>query len=100
MLSTQVNFRIPFQLKQQAQSKAEAVGMNLSEIMKLFLEKFTNEDVFRVAVKHDIKWEEIFDQGVVSHIMSTKGKQMTQKINSLLADDEFETIIQNTTVGE
>jgi len=84
MQSTQVNFRIPNQLKIKAQQKADCLGLNLSEVMKLFLEKFTNENVLKVQIKHDVAWEKVFDQGVLEYFMSKKGKETTQAINKLL----------------
>ena len=40
MNTTQINFRIPLELKQMAQLKAEEYGTNLNFLMKLFLTKF------------------------------------------------------------
>jgi len=38
--TTQINFRIPVDLKIQAQEKAESYGTNLNFLVKLFLTKF------------------------------------------------------------
>jgi antitoxin component of RelBE/YafQ-DinJ toxin-antitoxin module len=38
--TTQINFRIPVDLKTQAQEKAESYGTNLNFLVKLFLTKF------------------------------------------------------------
>lgn len=88
MQSTQINFRIPTQLKQQAKKKAENLNMSLSGVVKIFLEKFVHEDVLKVQMQHDVKWEKIFDQGIRSHFMSKKGKKNTRIINKLLCDVE------------
>lgn len=86
MQSTQVNFRIPAELKTQAQKKAEYLGLNLSEIMKIFLEKFTKEDVLKVQIQHDVEWEKIFNQGVKSYFLSSKGKKTTKAINKAISE--------------
>jgi len=86
MQSTQVNFRIPNQLRIKAQKKADCLGLNLSEVMRLFLEKFTNENVLKVQVKQDVAWEKVFDQGVIEYFMSKKGKETAQAIDKLLED--------------
>ncbi len=88
MQSTQINFRIPAQLKQQAKKKAENLNMSLSGVVKIFLEKFVHEDVLKVQMQHDVEWEKIFDQGARSHFMSKKGKKNTRIINELLCDVE------------
>jgi len=38
--TTQINFRIPVDLKTKAQEKAESYGTNLNFLVKLFLTKF------------------------------------------------------------
>ncbi|MCK5459700.1 hypothetical protein KAI52_01140 [Candidatus Parcubacteria bacterium] len=86
MQSTQINFRIPIKLKQQAQKKAKNLDMNLSGVVKLFLEKFTYEDVFETQTQHNIKWEKVFDQGVKGYFMSEKGKKNARIIDELLSD--------------
>lgn len=88
MQSTQINFRIPIKLKQQAQKKAENLDMNLSGVVKLFLEKFACEDVFEIQTRHNIKWEKIFDQGVKDYFMSEKGRKNARAIDDLLCDEK------------
>lgn len=84
MPSTQINFRVPMQLKQQAQKKADYLGMNLSGVVKLFLEKFAKEDVLKINVQHKMDWEKVFDKGVRDYFMSKKGKKNALIINKLL----------------
>jgi len=54
--------------------------------MKIFLEKFTKEDVFKIQVRHDVEWEKIFDQGIRSYFLSAKGGKTTQAINQAIAE--------------
>lgn len=86
MQSTQINFRIPAKLKQSAQKKAENLDMNLSGVVKLFLEKFAYEDIFEIKTQYNIKWEKIFNQGVKDYFMSEKGKKNALAIDKLLSD--------------
>ena len=60
--------------------------MSLSGVVKIFLEKFVDEDVLKVQMQHDVEWEKIFDQGVRSYFMSKNGKENTRIINELLRD--------------
>jgi antitoxin component of RelBE/YafQ-DinJ toxin-antitoxin module len=81
--TTQLNIRIPIQLKHSAQKTAEKKGVKLNTILNYFLTKFVeNPDV--VQIQHDIAMERIFDQGVVDYTTSPKGKKKLKRLNDLL----------------
>lgn len=44
------------------------------------------KNMFKVQVRHDVKWERVFDQGIKSYFMSKKGKKNTRVINELLCN--------------
>jgi addiction module RelB/DinJ family antitoxin len=86
MNTTQINFRMPTQIKDEAQKKAEDMGMNLSKVLQLFLEKFVAENVVTYHVYQDVDLEKVFDQGVREYFLSEKGKQKIKEINQRLED--------------
>lgn len=85
MNTTQINFRIPLELKQLAQLKAEKYGTNLNFLIKLFLTKFIQWDNI-VTFTQEIDMEKIFDEGVISYLSSNQGKQQIKKINTMLTE--------------
>ena len=85
MNTTQINFRIPLELKQLAQLKAEKYGTNLNFLMRLFLTKFIQWDNI-VTFTQEIDMEKIFDEGVISYLSSNQGKQQIKKINTMLTE--------------
>lgn len=83
--TTQINFRIPVDLKAQAQEKAERCGTNLNFLVKLFLTKFVKwEDV--VHITQDVDMEKVFDKWIVDYLSSKQWKTRTKRINKLLGD--------------
>jgi len=86
MASTQINFRIPNNLKKDAQKKAQTMGLNLSDIMKIFLEKFVEENVLKIRIEKDIKWDKVFDQDVKDYYLSKEGKKKIANINKLIEE--------------
>lgn len=59
--TSQLNIRIPSQLKRAAQKAAEHKGVKLNTLLNMFLTTFVaNPHV--VTIKHDIAMEEIFDR--------------------------------------
>lgn len=83
--TTQINFRIPVDLKTKAQEKAERCGTNLNFLVKLFLTKFVKwEDV--VHIRQDIDMEKVFDQWIVDYLSSKQWKTRTKRINKMLTD--------------
>lgn len=87
MASSQVNIRIPILLKHEAQKKAENMGMNLSAVLKLFLEKFVKEDVLKIQKREDVEWEKVFNKGVKEHFMGKKGRANAKMISNVLRED-------------
>ncbi len=83
--TTQVNFRIPVDIKHKAQLKAERYWTNLNFLMKLFLTKFAKEDNV-VEVFQDVNMENIFDEWFVSYFMSDEGKKNIKETNDVLMD--------------
>ena len=83
--TTQINFRIPVDLKIQAQEKAESYGTNLNFLVKLFLTKFVKwEDI--VKITQDVDMEKVFDKWIVDYLSSKKWRTRTKKINKMLTD--------------
>ena len=83
--TTQINFRIPVDLKTQAQEKAESYGTNLNFLVKLFLTKFVKwDDIVRVT--QDVDMEKVFDQWIVDYLSSKEWKSRSKRINKMLAD--------------
>jgi antitoxin component of RelBE/YafQ-DinJ toxin-antitoxin module len=83
--TTQLNIRIPMQLKLQAQKIADIKGVKLNTLLNYFLRKFVeNPDV--VQIQHDIEMEKIFDQGVIEYSMSSQGKKQFKEIDALLQE--------------
>lgn len=85
MNTTQINFRIPLELKQLAQLKAEEYGTNLNFLMKLFLTKFVQWENI-VTFTQEIDMEKIFDEGVISYLSSSQWKKQIKKINSMVME--------------
>lgn len=83
--TTQINFRIPVDLKTKAQEKAESCGTNLNFLVKLFLTKFVKWDDV-VQITQDVDMEKIFDQWIVDYLSSKEWKEKTKKINKMLTD--------------
>jgi len=83
MASTQINFRIPVDLKNDAMKKAQEMGYNLNGIVKIFLYKFVNEDDL-VAIRSDVRLEKIFDRGISTAFTGNKSRQKTKEIGKLL----------------
>ena len=83
--TTQLNLRIPINLKIKAQEKAEKIWTNLNFLVKMFLSKFTISDS-AVTIKQDIHIEKIFDQWMIEYFMSPEGKRRTKKINNMLEE--------------
>lgn len=83
--TTQINFRIPVDLKTQAQEKAESYWTNLNFLVKLFLTKFVKwDDIVRVT--QDVDMEKIFDQWIVDYLSSKEWKSRSKRINKMLTD--------------
>lgn len=83
--TTQINFRIPVDLKTQAQEKAESYGTNLNFLVKLFLTKFVKwDDIVRVT--QDVDMEKVFDQWIVDYLSSKEWKSRSKRINKMLTD--------------
>ena len=61
MSTTQLNIRIPIDIKNKAQDKAEKIGTNLNFLIKLFLSKFIT-DTNTVQIVQNIDMEKVFDQ--------------------------------------
>ena len=83
--TTQINFRIPVELKAQAQEKAESYGTNLNFLIKLFLTKFVKWDNV-VQISQDVDMEKIFDDWIVDYLSSKEWKTRTRRINRMLTD--------------
>lgn len=83
--TTQINFRIPIDLKTQAQEKAERCGTNLNFLVKLFLTKFVKWDDI-VKITQDVDMERVFDQWIVDYLSSKQWRSTTNKINKMLTD--------------
>lgn len=83
MQSTQMNFRIPVELKRNAMRKAEKIGYNLNGIVTLFLYKFVQDDDL-VEIKKEIQMEKIFDRGLKAAFSTSRSKKKTQRIGKLL----------------
>ncbi len=71
MTTTQLNIRLPIDIKTKAQDKAEKIGTNLNFLIKLFLSKFITDDAV-VHIAQDIHIEKVFDQGMIQHFTSKK----------------------------
>lgn len=84
MATTQVNFRIPVELKEKVQKKAAKMQLNLSEVIVIFLEKFATDNVLKVEVKKNVDWDKIFDAGTKQCLMSKKSLKKINEINNLL----------------
>ncbi len=80
--TTQLNFRIPTNIKDKAQDKAHKMWTNLNFLVKLFLSKFVSEDI--VLIQQDVDIEKIFDEWTKQQFLSPEGKQKAKKINDLL----------------
>lgn len=83
--TTQINFRIPVDLKTQAQEKAETYWTNLNFLVKLFLTKFVKWDDI-VKVTQDVDIEKVFDQWIVNYLSSKEWQSRTKRINKMLTD--------------
>lgn len=83
--TTQINFRIPVDLKTKAQEKAESCGTNLNFLVKLFLTKFVKWDDI-VHITQDVDMEKVFDQWIVDYLSSKWWKAKTKKINKMLTN--------------
>lgn len=83
MSSTQINFRIPADLKNNAMKKAQEMGYNLNGIVKIFLYKFVDEDDI-VTIRSDIRLEKIFDRGLSTAFTGKKSRRRTKEIGKLL----------------
>jgi len=85
MSTTQLNVRIPIDIKTKAQDKAEKIGTNLNFLIKLFLSKFITDDSV-VHIAQNVQIDKVFDQAMIQHFTSTKGKKTAQNINRMLSD--------------
>lgn len=83
--TTQLNLRIPIDIKTQAQNKAEKIWTNLNFLIKMFLSKFVVEDDL-VIIKQDINIEKVFDKWTKQYLSSWAAKKRTKKTNSYLED--------------
>jgi antitoxin component of RelBE/YafQ-DinJ toxin-antitoxin module len=83
MQSTQINFRIPSELKKDASRKAAKIGYNLNGIVKLFLYKFVEDDNL-VEIRKEIQMEKLFDLGVKKAFSSKASIKKTKRIAELL----------------
>ncbi|AHB41355.1 hypothetical protein P148_SR1C00001G0564 [candidate division SR1 bacterium RAAC1_SR1_1] len=83
--TTQLNLRVPTDIKTKAQDKAEKIGTNLNFLIKIFLSKFVVEDDL-VIIKQDIHMDKVFDKGTKQYLSSGAAKKRTKKINSYLED--------------
>ena len=83
MPSTQINFRIPLELKKDASIKAQKMGYNLNGIVKIFLYKFVNEDDL-VAIRSEVRLEKIFDRGIGKAYTGAKSGKKARVIGKLL----------------
>lgn len=83
--TAQINFRIPVDLKQEAQEKAESCWTNLNFLVKLFLTKFVSWDNV-VEITQDINMEKIFDEWVISYLSSEEWRARSMRINKMLTD--------------
>lgn len=81
--TTQLNLRLPIDIKIRAQKKAEKIWTNINFLVKMFLSKFIISDD-AVTIQQDIHMENIFDQGMKEYFMGSEGKQTTQRINKHL----------------
>ncbi len=85
MNTTQINFRIPENLKADATKKAKEMGINLNSLVKLFLFKLVKEKDF-IVIKKDINFEKMFNRGIEKAFLSDKAKKKTSLIAKKLAD--------------
>ena len=83
--TAQINFRIPVDLKQKAQKKAESCWTNLNFLVKLFLTIFVSWDNV-VEITQDINMEKIFDEWVISYLSSEEWRARSMRINKMLTD--------------
>lgn len=83
MKTAQINFRIDPELKALATEKANRMGINLNQAVRLFLVSFAHrDDVLRVS--YDVNPEAVFDEGVKREFLSPKSVRMTKEINALI----------------
>lgn len=87
--TTQLNLRIPTEVKETAQNKAKKMWTNLNFLVKLFLSKFISENDI-VEIKQSIKMEKLFDKGLTEYFSSKESIKKTQQINEWI-----EKIIEN-----
>ena len=85
MPSTQINFRIPAELKKDASKKAQKMGYNLNGIVKIFLYKFVNEDDL-VAIRSDVRLEKIFDRGIAKAFTGAASRKKAALTEKLLGE--------------
>lgn len=83
--TTQLNLRVPTDIKTKAQDKAEKIWTNLNFLIKIFLSKFVVEDDL-VIIKQDIHMDKVFDKWTKQYLSSWAAKKRTKKINSYLED--------------
>ncbi len=83
MISTQINFRIPADLKRVAMAKADRMGSNLNSIINLFLQKFVTDDDL-VEIKKEIRMDKIFDRGVRSAYSDPKFNKKLKRLVDLI----------------
>ncbi len=83
MATTQLNLRLPVDIKTKAQNKAESFWTNLNFLVKLFLIKFVQDDNL-VEIKQNIKMDKIFDKWLLEYLKSWKAKETNTQINKHL----------------
>ena len=82
MKTSQINFRIEPELKAIASEKAQKMGINLNQAVRLFLVSFAHrDDVLRVS--YDVNPDAVFDEGVRLAFLSPKGIRDTEEIERL-----------------
>lgn len=85
MKTSQINFRIEPELKVIASEKAQKMGINLNQAVRLFLVSFAHrDDVLRVS--YDINPDAVFDEGVKRAFLSPKSVEITKEIEELAGD--------------
>jgi hypothetical protein len=84
MNTTQINFRLPADIKELAHQKAQAMGISLSDLVKHFLHQFVTSDKTIATVQYSFARESILDDGIRSYVSTDHGKKQLDDFASVV----------------
>ena len=84
MNTTQINFRLPIDIKELAHQKAQAMGISLSDLVKHFLHQFVSSDKPVAMVQYSFDREHILDDGIRSYVSTDHGQKQLDGFASVI----------------